>query len=240
MTEHIPTLIYDPIADQYDAFVRESTIHRVAVPALIACCEPAGGHVLDLGCGQGVLARALAERGDTVTAVDISAALLEIGRRIERDAPRGITYVDCDATTLVDFADGSFDGAATCVTFTDIDDLHGLLASTFRVLKPGGWFGFAALHPCFEPPHARSIETDGRLAKQVNGYFEEGPWRSKNPDSLLGRRHHRTLSTLMNAVIAAGFVVERVEEPRGRGEALALSPIYGEVAEVLVVRAARP
>lgn len=109
-----------------------------------------------------------------------------------------------------------------------------------RVLEPGGWFAFAALHPCFEPPHARNADVDGRLARQVNRYFEEGPWRSRNPESLIGVRHHRRLSTILNAVIAAGLVIEHLEEPIGDASAIGRSPIYGEVAEVLVAKAVKP
>jgi hypothetical protein len=109
-----------------------------------------------------------------------------------------------------------------------------------RVLAPGGWFVSASLHPCFEPPHARTVDVEGRVAKQLNGYFEEGPWKSRNVDSLIGVRHHRRLATIVNLLIASGLVVERLEEPRGDPAAVARSAIYGEVAEVLVVRAVKP
>jgi ubiquinone/menaquinone biosynthesis C-methylase UbiE len=232
-------LTYDAIAERYDDFVRQSVIHRVALPALLELCQPPGQTVLDLGCGQGVLARALAARGDVVTGVDISQSLLEIARGIDGDEPLGITYLQDDATVLAKFSDAFFDGVASSLTFSDLDDLEGVMTSIHRVLKAEGWFAFAALHPCFEPPHAHTFEVDGRPVKQVNGYFEEGPWRSKNRDGLLAIHHHRRLSTVLNMLIETGFVIDRLAEPPGVGRALALAPIYGEVAEVLVVRARR-
>ena len=88
--------------------------------------------------------------------------------------------------------------------------------------------------------HARSTEVEGRLVRQVNRYFEEGPWRSRNPDSIIGVRYHRRLSTILNAVIDAGLVIEHLEEPPGDAGAIERAPIYGEVAEVLVGKAAKP
>ena len=230
---------YDHIVDGYLGHVDSSVIHGVAFSALLPLCVPAG-RVLDLGCGEGILARALAQRGNTVTGVDLSRGLLAVADAREQREPLGITYVRCDAATLEGFDDCSFDGVATSITFTDLADLDGVLRAVARVLVPDGWFAFAALHPCFEPPHARSTEIDGRLVRQVNRYFEEGTWRSRHTDSLIGVRYHRRLSTILNAVIDAGLVIEHLEEPKGDASAIGRAPIYGEVAEVLVAKAVKP
>lgn len=230
---------YDEIVDGYVEHVNTSVIHGVAFGVLLPLCAPAG-RILDVGCGEGVLARALAARGNAVIGVDISEGLLAVARDREEREPLGITYVHGDAATLHGFDDGSFDGVATSLTFTDLDDLEGVLQAVARVLAPGGWFAFAALHPCFEPPHASSAEVNGRLVRQVNRYFEEGPWKSRNPDSLIGVRRHRRLATILNAVIAAGLMIERLEEPAGDAHAIERAPIYGEVAEVLVAKSAKP
>lgn len=235
----LDTRDYDEIVAGYLEHVESSVIHGVAFGALLPLCVPAG-RVLDLGCGDGILARALARRGNTVTGADLSTGLLTAARDREKREGLGITYVRADAAELEGFGDGSFDGVATSITFTDLADLDGVLRAVSRVLVPGGWFAFAALHPCFEPPHARSAEIDGRLVRQVNRYFEEGPWRSRNPDSLIGVRHHRRLSTILNAVIDAGLVIDHLEEPRGDATAVRRAPIYGEVAEVLVAKAVKP
>lgn len=230
---------YDHIVDGYLGHVDSSVIHGVAFGALLPLCVPAG-RVLDLGCGEGILARALAQRGNTVTGVDLSSGLLAVAGAREQREPLGITYVRGDAATLEGFDDRSFDGVATSITFTDLADLEGVLRAVERVLVPGGWFAFAALHPCFEPPHACSAEIDGRLVRQVNRYFEEGTWRSRNTDSLIGVRYHRRLSTILNAVIDVGLVIEQLEEPKGDASAIGRAPIYGEVAEVLVAKAVKP
>jgi len=218
---------YDSIAEAYDRFVRNRTlIHQVTVPAVLELCLGTG-RVLDVACGQGVIARELAARGFEVTGTDISAALLEIARAEDRRAPRGIEYVLDDATTLERFEDATFDGATANLAVNDIDDLDGLMAAVARVLKQGGWFVSSAMHPCFWAPTFE--EADGVRRPD---YFREGRWwRSDDspagPVAKLGHQH-RTLSTLLNALRPAGLVLDRIEEPRA-----GISP----VATVLVIRA---
>src|SRR5215211_8950028 len=67
---------WDPIADWYVGWVGEegSKHHRnVAVPALLELLDPrTGEHVLDVGCGPGVLAPPVADAGARYTGVDAS------------------------------------------------------------------------------------------------------------------------------------------------------------------------
>jgi SAM-dependent methyltransferase len=59
------------------------------VDALLALLGPDGGAVLDAGCGTGDLGRALVDEVERVDAVDVSHAMIEEGRRLERgDHPR--------------------------------------------------------------------------------------------------------------------------------------------------------
>lgn len=225
-------MAYDSIAGQYDDFVRRSTIHRVSVPALLALCGT-GRRILDLACGQGVVARALAGPDRTVVGVDASAALLDIARREETRALLNVTYVQDDACSLTALKPQSFDGVVCNLAFSDIDDLKSCFGAVRRVLKPGGWFAFATLHPCFTPPDADKVEVGDKLRLQVGQYFEEGRWWSADANRLLARLgwQHRTLSSLLNLLLDAGFVLDRFAEPR------ASEGIYTEVAVVLVVRA---
>lgn len=232
---------YDAIAEAYDADVVDSILHRVSIPSLVKACGP-GERLLDLACGQGVLARALAGEGRTVIGVDSSRRLLEIAARRESDRPLGIRYCRDDARTLASLEDGSFDGVASNLALGDIDDLGAMFRAVARVLRPGGWFAFAALHPCFCPPRRATVQVDGGTALQVGRYFDEGPHRrSQHTRPFAGMEwHHRTLSTIWRELGAAGLVVKELTEPYPPGDVAAAAPIYGEIAMVLVVLALKP
>jgi SAM-dependent methyltransferase len=98
---------------------------------------PAGGAVLDLGCGCGVpLARDLAAGGYRVTGVDLSGVQVERARRL---VPTG-RFLQADATR-VRFPPSSFD-AVVCLyalVHLPLEEQPPLLGRIGRWLRPGGW-----------------------------------------------------------------------------------------------------
>jgi 2-polyprenyl-3-methyl-5-hydroxy-6-metoxy-1,4-benzoquinol methylase len=231
---------YDAIAAWYDAWADRGSMaddpYYPAVEALLG--DVSGLRICNLACGQGRVARHLADRGARVVGVDLSVELLAIARRHEAETPRGIDYRHADARSLDGIADGTFDGVLCFMALMDIADLPPTLASVARVLTPGGWFIFALLHPCYNPPPSGEIETPAGLARTVRGYFDEGYWRSDartGPPGKVGA-YHRTLSTYVNALTDAGLMLERVCEPRATDEVAARRPVWAEVPAVLVAR----
>src|SRR5207244_9357187 len=105
-----------------------------AVEALMG--EVAGQRICDLACGQGRVARHLADRGASIVGIDLSAKLLAIARRHEEAAPRGIEYLHADARNLGGVADGTFDGVVCFMALMDIADLNPTLRSVARILRP--------------------------------------------------------------------------------------------------------
>jgi len=226
---------YDAIASGYDEFVGVSCVHRVAIPSILSLCGE-GSSVLDVACGQGALTRELARRFPVVVGVDRSAELIGIAK--EHDGPPHVRYLTGDAEALSYFPDASFDGATCCLSLTDFDDLNAVLEATSRVLKRDAWLVVASLHPCFEAPRATNGEHGGRAVKLVSHYFEEGRWWPKDRTRLFGEIgwHHRTLSTILNNFLNAGFALDGAQEPPGPADVVAESPSYGQVAEVLTLR----
>jgi ubiquinone/menaquinone biosynthesis C-methylase UbiE len=226
---------YDAVASGYDEFVGLSCVHRVAIPSILRMCAE-GNAVVDVACGQGVLTRELGRRFPTVVGVDRSRELIRIAA--ERDHAPHVHYLADDAEELGSLATASFDGATCCLALTDFDDLSAVLAATSRVLKPTGWLVVAMLHPCFEAPHAANGERDGRTVKLVGRYFEEGRWWPRDRTRLFGEIgwHHRTLSTIVNNFLQAGFALDGAQEPQATADVVAESPWYDEVAEVLTLR----
>lgn len=95
-----------------------------------------------------------------------------------------------------------------------------------------GWFVVASLPPCFEPPTATNGEHNGRPVKLVGG---GGPRTERG--FLLVSAGATAPCTLINTLLAAGFVLGAIEEPQAPAEVMAAAPVYGEVAEVLTLRA---
>ncbi len=239
------TSAYDDIAEWYDQWLGTHAMrddpYFPAAEALMG--EVSGQRICDLACGQGRVARHLADQGAQVVGVDLSARLLEIARRHEATEPRGIEYLQADARSLDGVADASFDGVLCFMALMDIADLVPTLRTVARMLRPGGWFVFAILHPCYHTARSGEIETPGGALRTIGRYFEEGYWRSdtrKGPPGKVGA-YHRTLSTYVNALTDAGLTLERLSEPGPTDSlpdapAFAARPVWAEVPAVLVAR----
>jgi ubiquinone/menaquinone biosynthesis C-methylase UbiE len=234
---------YDEIADWYNEWVgtgsmSEDPFFRV-VEDLMG--EVAGLHICDLACGQGRAARHLADSGARVTGVDLSAKLLAIAHRHEAARPRGIGYVRADAANLESLKDRIFDGVLSHMALMDIPDLASTLNGAARILKPGGWFVFSILHPCFNTARSDEVSTPEGWIRTVAGYFDEGYWRSASRTGPPGKvgAHHRTLTTYVDLLLDAGFTLERVREPRFTGEDAEGRPIWAEVPAALIVHCRR-
>ncbi|MCC6628916.1 MAG: methyltransferase domain-containing protein [Chloroflexi bacterium] len=122
---------YDAIADWYDQTLRAgSLLHDHILATLPDLLGPiAGQRVCDLACGQGIVARVLAERGALVTGIDLSERLLALVRAEETREPRGIHYQQGDAQHLPMIADATSDGLVCCMALMDIPDLAATAAT---------------------------------------------------------------------------------------------------------------
>ncbi|MGN6483823.1 MAG: class I SAM-dependent methyltransferase [Thermomicrobiales bacterium] len=226
--------LYNDIAEAYDRWVSAAG-EVLADPTLTDLIGPvAGDRICAVGCGAGRETRLLAKLGATVTGIDLSDALLAIAREREASAPLGIAYRHDDAHTLATLDDASFEGAVCYMALMDIPDLALALGAIARVLVPGGWFVFAITHPCFKPPAYGELvdHGEGTVRRVVGKYFEEGAWDGpgKNTVHLPSRAYHRTLSTYVNALTSAGFVIEALREPPGE------NPVWREAAQLLYAR----
>jgi ubiquinone/menaquinone biosynthesis C-methylase UbiE len=108
--------------------------HRTIIfPGILkAIGDAAGIDVLDVGCGNGSLARILAHRGSRVTGLDGSTPIIERARAPEAANPLGITYQACDATRLTMIADNAFDLVVSCMALMDMPDAAGAITEMAR------------------------------------------------------------------------------------------------------------
>jgi ubiquinone/menaquinone biosynthesis C-methylase UbiE len=103
---------------------------------------PAGGRLLELGCGAGNVAVWLAKQGYDVTGVDISPTAIDWARRRAHDEDIRADFIVGDVLDLKQFAADGFDLALDDHCFHCIigDDRKRFLSEAHRVLKPGGYF----------------------------------------------------------------------------------------------------
>ncbi|WP_346860542.1 methyltransferase domain-containing protein [uncultured Draconibacterium sp.] len=104
--------------------------------------------ILDLGCGPGLYAGLLAEKGCKVTGVDFSKSSIEYAKKQAREQQQNITYIHSNYLDLK-LDDNTFD--LVILVYTDFGVLHPeeqqqLLRIIYRVLKPGGVFIFDVLN----------------------------------------------------------------------------------------------
>ncbi|UNO43174.1 class I SAM-dependent methyltransferase [Streptomyces sp. MST-110588] len=128
---------YDAVSLRYDEAYGAETKYRSLLGDL---CQriPAGGTVLDLGCGSGVpVARALAAAGYRVTGIDISEVQI---RRARERVPQA-EFIHADATA-VSFGAASFDAIVSFFALIHIPlaEQPPLLRKIAGWLRPGGCF----------------------------------------------------------------------------------------------------
>jgi 2-polyprenyl-3-methyl-5-hydroxy-6-metoxy-1,4-benzoquinol methylase len=235
---------YDSIADWYATRVREGGPGggpgEWAFPMLLDLLgDIHAQHICDLGCGEGRIARLLAQRGARVAGIDLSPELIKIAQREEAAHPLGIHYDVDNAQSLNTIPDATFDGVVCGLALMDIPDLGATCRAVCRVLRPAGWFAFLITHPCFAAPHARlRTAPDGAVSWEIRTYFPEGFWRSQEAGNLCARvgAYHRTLSTYLNTLVSAGFVITRMLEPQPPAPVIERGPSYSVVPLLLLVR----
>ncbi len=129
---------YDLINDLQSFGLHRLWKRRMAVLARI----PAGGLALDLCCGTGDIAFALARRGATVCALDFSAPMLAVAaHRLHRTppdvVPGRVDFLRADALRIP-FPDNYFDAVTIGYGLRNLASVEAGLAEMWRVAKPGG------------------------------------------------------------------------------------------------------
>lgn len=227
---------YDAVADFYEQFAPDAYADPPTVALLELIGDVAGLDMLDLACGHGRLARELARRGARVVGVDISPALLAKAREHEGASSLGITYVQADASGPTTLAGGSFDAVGCHFGLSDIDDLDRALATVAQVLRPGGFFAFSIVHPCFPGWESRQANASWPRAY---GYYHEGWWRGDGAAHSLRAKvgaNHRMLATYLNTLARHGLIIDEVAEPIPEPDWMDAAPASGPVPVYLVVR----
>jgi SAM-dependent methyltransferase len=184
--------------------------------------EP-GRHTLEIGCGEGRVARDLRRRGHHVVAVDSSPTLIRHARLAD---PR-TGYFVTDAKSLP-FADESFDLVVAYNSLMDVKDMPGVVAEASRVLESGRHLCISVTHPISDAGTFDGDDPDAPFVIE-GSYLErrrfEGTFQ-RDGLSMTFRGWCYPLEDYMRALESAGFCVERVREPPAPEEAIASRASY--------------
>jgi SAM-dependent methyltransferase len=193
------------LASAYDVHAADSAYNahydRPAVLKLLG--EVDGKRILDAGCGPGHYAAELVARGADVVGFDLSHAMLDLARR------RLGHRVPLHHAALGDglpYEDATFDLVVCALAIHHTEDRHAAFAEFHRLLKARGAAVVSTTHPAVDwvrkggsyfdvKAEVDTFELDGRGAWDIRW------WREP-------------LSSLCHAATSAGFVIEKLCEPR--------------------------
>jgi demethylmenaquinone methyltransferase/2-methoxy-6-polyprenyl-1,4-benzoquinol methylase len=153
--------LFSTIADRYDlitallSYGQDARWKRTLVSR--ANVRP-GERALDLACGTGDIAFAIAARGARTVGLDITLRMLQLAGAKRSDAGGAqagpISFLAGDMMSLP-FAPGAFDLVTTGYGLRNVPDLTAAIAEIARVLRPGGRF----LSLDFNRPHSAVVRT---------------------------------------------------------------------------------
>ena len=198
---------YNQLADDYAARI-DTKGHNAYYdrPAVISLLPAVGGlRVLDAGCGPGAYAQWLLDHGAQVVAVDANEKMLAHARA--RTANRAEFHL-ANLNAPLDFlADASFDLVICPLVLDYIRDWTPLFREFQRVLRPGGVLVFSHGHPASE---FFLYYADGNYHE-----VEQVSWEWTGFGTVVTMpSYRRPLAAVFNPLIDAGFVLDRVLEPR--------------------------
>lgn len=186
------------------------TFHR---DQFLQIVPPPGRRTIDIGCGEGRLTRCLKELGHNVIGIDSSSSLVAAARGL--DPSVDIRLADAAALPL---DDASADLAIAFMSLHDINAMSAAVREAARVLRPGGRFCVAIVHPINSAGRFETTVADEPAPFVIKGSylgtFEYSDAVERDGLSMTFHSQHRPLESYFLALEEAGLLVETLREPR--------------------------
>ena len=210
---------FEAVAEAWAALVRsdgDATYAWNSAAFLELVPEPRNV-TLDLGCGEGRLARELVRRGHRVIGVDASPTLVRLAAQADPDSE----YHVADAENLP-LADASVDLVVSFMTLQDIRDAVAAIRESARVLSPGGRLCGALVHPVAT---AGELQPDDETFVLNKSYFAEDEQQFPLGETTI-TSYHRPLEYYVRAMIENGLQLEALRELPTRRRGAGRIPMF--------------
>jgi len=213
------TTSWEPVSAWYDkklGNIGDRTHTNIIIPKIMQLLTlTSGSSLLDLGCGQGILARSIPD-GVRYTGIDMAPTLITFAQN--RDKKKNHQYLVGDITKQLSVS-GLFTHAACILTLDNIKNPVDVMQQTYTYLQPNGVFVFVMNHPCFRIPRQSGWGTDEQNKLQyrrINRYLSPleipitmHPGQSNSPTTWT---YHFPISTYSMWLKKTGFVIDIIEE----------------------------
>lgn len=193
--------------------------------------------VLDLGCGEGQIARLASETTSPELIVGVDPTPSQIQVAIDR---RGEEHYRSEflvgGASALGFAEATFDAVIACLVFEHIDPLEPAVEEVARVLRPGGRFALFLNHPLLQTPGSGWI--DDHMTEPADQYWRIGPYlvESSSVEEVMKDVFipfvHRPLSRYVNALSRNGLQLVEMHEPAPPAGFLDKSPFFAAAAHI--------
>jgi len=189
-----------------------------------------GKRVLDLGCGFGEHCKQFVDCGaEKVVGIDISENMLAVAK--EENCDPKIQYINMPMENIAQLQE-KFDVVISSLAFHYVEDFAGVIKNVYNLLDENGIFIFSQENPlctCHSGTDRWTRDENGnKLYLNLANYGVEGEresvWFVDNV-----KKYHRTFSTIINTLIEAGFIFERMMEPLPTEELLEQYPDYKDL-----------
>lgn len=203
---------YEQFADRYAKYAKvkphNALYERPATLSLLP--ELRGLRVLDAGCGPGLYATELLERGAEVVAFDVTPTMVELTR--QRVGERATVH-RADLEKPLAFADdASFDVVVCPLALDYVEDWLPTFREFHRVLRPGGTFVYSHSHPMSDYLLVRAkYLPDSRYTQRER--FSSA-WKGFGTPHPTVEAFRRPLSDMLNPLADAGFALDHLLEPQ--------------------------
>jgi ubiquinone/menaquinone biosynthesis C-methylase UbiE len=194
--ERLATVWDDTDDNLWNEAFERNTVRRM-IPRPLA-----GTRVLDAGCASGAHAAWFAEQGCEILGFDLSASMVRQAR-LRLDGRAQFVVADLEAPP---FSDAAFDGILCSLALHYLKDVAVTLRHFARLLRPSGWLLITLDHPFGQMPG--EDRTDYFTPRLVTDSW------SKRGVEVTQSFWRRPLGAMVDDLADAGFVIERIGEPK--------------------------